>query len=606
MSETKRFNLLSDSWIPVRVRNGETKPIKAYEIAQQDIVAVDAPRADFNAALMQFLIGLLQTVCAPENPKAWRKFLKQPPSEEDLKERFEQIEDAFYLDGDGYRFMQDILSEEIGELRPIEELVFGAPGDSGKEKNQDHFVKRNCVAGLCNSCASSALLAANIFAEDGGRGYFQSMRGNGFVSCLVQMDQRGSDKALWPNLWLNIWLANRKPETNNEFFWLKDLPDRPFWKELQRIESKIEELKRKRQGTTREALKDELYSLTKKSNEYRAKIDSLGNNKIVFPDEGLYHTYWAWMRRYLLDTRNVSEGLCSLCKHHGRLITQFFRTGRGYRYPKEEWQNAHPFSPSVRYVRSQYDKNTVKYKDKMLAVEMSENGLPYTYWQDFVVASEDRAPATVVSEHLKRRFVDQQLIVWAFGYQMDSNSPKGWYESKTPLYLLEDEKQRKELEIEIDRYVRAANRISDIRGGYLPTAIRMAWFGYDYDKEQEKKKDKKPDPFYNKASNAFYDQPIAIARSFWSATESTFYDLIDALHTCINDKTATDEKKVELRLGWHKSIKNEAKKLFNRWAFRSGIQGNPRHIAKAHNQLMDRLNGTALKQDILALPKEVQ
>lgn len=56
----KQFNLLFDSWIPVRTRHGENKPIKAYEILQSDIVAIDAPRADFNAALMQFLIGLFK------------------------------------------------------------------------------------------------------------------------------------------------------------------------------------------------------------------------------------------------------------------------------------------------------------------------------------------------------------------------------------------------------------------------------------------------------------------------------------------------------------------------------------------------------------------
>ncbi len=138
----KQFNLLFDPWIPVRTRHGVNKPIKAYEVVQNDIVALDAPRADFTAALMQFLIGLLQTVSAPENPRAWRKLFSQPPSEDELKNKFEGIKDAFYLDGDGYRFMQDALAISTGKIRPIEEMVFGAPGESGKGKNQDHFINK--------------------------------------------------------------------------------------------------------------------------------------------------------------------------------------------------------------------------------------------------------------------------------------------------------------------------------------------------------------------------------------------------------------------------------------------------------------------------------
>ena len=128
-----KFNLLFDSWIPVKTIHGKNKPIKAYEIVQKDIIALDAPRADFNAALMQFLIGLLQTIFAPENPRAWRSFYKEPPSEKELKEKFESIKIAFYLNGDSYRFMQDVSIQNKENLKPIEEIIFGGPGDNTKK-----------------------------------------------------------------------------------------------------------------------------------------------------------------------------------------------------------------------------------------------------------------------------------------------------------------------------------------------------------------------------------------------------------------------------------------------------------------------------------------
>jgi hypothetical protein len=71
-----------------------------------------------------------------------------------------------------------------------------------------------------------------------------------------------------------------------------------------------------------------------------------------------------------------------------------------------------------------------------------------------------------------------------------------------------------------------------------------------------------------------------------------------------NANQLTDDKKVAFRRDWYQHIKRETEKLFDRWAFRGGIQTNPRRIAKAHNQLTTNLKSKSLKQDILGLPKE--
>lgn len=592
----KRFNLLFDSWIPVRTRHGENKPpIKAYEIVQEDIVALDAPRADFNAALMQFLIGLLQTVYAPENPREWRKLFNQPPSVDELKRRFENIKDAFYLDCDGYRFMQDELAIKTGKLRPIEEMIFGAPGKSGKDKNQDHFVKRNDIDGLCYSCVATALLTANFFAEDGGSGYFQSMRDNGFVSCLVQSDEHQSEKSLWKNLWLNIVEGNIESTIDLEknFYWMKDLPERPYVEILERIEIDINDLKTKKKGTQSEAHKNEIdekiEQLEIESEGIKKEIDSLGDNKIVYPESDSLQAYWAWMRRFFLDTKNTKKGRCSVCHKKDELVTNFYKVGKGYQYPKEEWQNIHPFSPSMKYHRDQYTKENLKYKDKMLALKMTQNGLPYTYWQDFLTQTDKQTPAKVVSRHLKEKHSNEQLIIWSFGYAMDSNSPNGWYESKTPIYLLEDKEQRKYFETEIDKYIHATNKIADVRTGYLVYAIKNAWFDENKDKNKAHKKS-----FDNRKGTE-------IAKCFWNNTESKFYELMEKLYAHANENKLTDETKAELRQDWYRHITDEAKKLFDRWAFRSGIRNNPKRIAKAYNQLIDKLNSKSLKQEILTI-----
>ncbi len=594
----KQFNLLFNPWIPARTRHGENKPIKAYEVVRNDIVALDAPRADFNAALMQFLIGLLQTIFAPKNPRAWRKLFNQPPSEDELKKKFEGIKDAFYLDGDGYRFMQDVLAKNAGKRGPIpiEEMVFGAPGESGKDKNQDHFIKQNDIDGLCYSCAASALLTANIFAEDGGQGYFQSMRGNGFVSTLLNIDENQSGISLWKNLWLNILENNVDNESalQETYYWFKNFPDKRQVEKLDKIEADINALKAKKKKNKsmdeKKQIDAKLNQLEKEIKKIKKEMGDLSGKKLIYPTNSNLQVYWAWMRRFLLDTENTIEGQCSLCSTDGKLIRNFFKINKGYKYPKEEWQNKHPFSPSKKYQRDQYDKNNRKYKDKMLVIEMTQNGLPYTHWQDVVIQTEKQTPAKVVNRHLKEKRLDEQLIIWSFGYAMDNNSPKGWYESKTPFYLLEDKGQRKGFEAEIDRCIQAANKIADNRTGYLVYAIKNAWFDESKDKNKVQKK-----CFNN-------DKASEIAKCFWNNTEGKFYEQMKALYS--NANQLTDEKRAELRQDWYEHIKNEANKLFNRWAFRAGIQTNPRRIAKAHNQLTINLNSKSLKQDILGLPKE--
>jgi CRISPR system Cascade subunit CasA len=106
------MNLIYDAWLPIRRKRGEEARIAPWEVTTRydddAVVALAAPRPDFNGALIQFLIGLLQTTCAPDSPRARREWLRQPPTPEELRTKFTEIAYAFRLDGDGPRFMQDL------------------------------------------------------------------------------------------------------------------------------------------------------------------------------------------------------------------------------------------------------------------------------------------------------------------------------------------------------------------------------------------------------------------------------------------------------------------------------------------------------------------
>lgn len=586
----RRFNLLTDAWIQVK---GRVKPITVSKIVQPDILALDAPRADFNAALMQFLIGILQTVFAPKNPREWRKYFATPPDESEFQEKLDEIKPAFYLDGDGYRFMQDTLAKKVGKKKPIEEMIFGAPGESGKEKNQDHFIKQSDISRICLPCCSSGILAANFFAEDGGQSYFPGMRGNGFISNLVCIDERQSDASIWKNIWLNV-LENSelhiKDEIIKNFFWCQDFPDKLAIENLEKLNQDCKDLKISKKATK---VKEEKDRVDNKIKEIEAKTKSIKasmKTQVVFPDTNDIQVYWAWSRRYWIEVVD-GVGRCDLCGQESeKLIEYFFKTNKGYKYPKEHWQNKHPLSPSQKFERTQYNKNNEKYRDKMLALEMTANGLPYTYWQNFIIQTEKQAPARVVSKYIRAQSTEDKLIIWSFGYAMDSNSPLAWYESKTPLDFVKDESCRKLIEAEIQRYVQASVKISDSRNGYLTNAIKSAWFDEDEDKNKGQKK------------SFIGNKSIEIGKCFLNQTHDKFYQCIGQLYN--QAKSLDDDTQIKLRTDWYRHIKEVTEHGFNQWAFKASIKTNPKRIAIAHKQLMQNMNSKSLMQDTLGLPKE--
>ncbi|MEW6041434.1 MAG: type I-E CRISPR-associated protein Cse1/CasA, partial [Elusimicrobiota bacterium] len=223
------MNLIDDKWIPVRRKNGEKIKIAPWQITEgigtdNKITELAAPRPDFNGALIQFLIGLLQTTCTPENPGEWRKWLNEPPTPDELKKRFETVKYAFNLDGDGPRFMQEVglIKEKKQNNKTIDEMIIDMPGEQTLKLNKDHFIKRNTIGQLCPHCSTMALFTLQINAPSGGQGHLTGLRGGGPLSTLVYGNK------IWETAWLNILekskfenLANfEKNDDENKFPWL--------------------------------------------------------------------------------------------------------------------------------------------------------------------------------------------------------------------------------------------------------------------------------------------------------------------------------------------------------------------------------------------------
>ena len=206
------MNLIHDPWIPISRFDSSKERIAPWQLLENHesnpIFGLNYPRPDFNGAITQFLIGLLQTCCEVDQEK-WEEWLFTPPPAEKLQKLFESVEEAFNLSGDGPRFMQDFDQKLEGAINEVEAILIDAPGEQTIKNNSDHFVKRGRSGAMCESCVATTLFTLQLNAPSGGAGHRTSLRGGGPLTTLLQI-QRDSPKfspkgpTLFQQLWLNV------------------------------------------------------------------------------------------------------------------------------------------------------------------------------------------------------------------------------------------------------------------------------------------------------------------------------------------------------------------------------------------------------------------
>ncbi|BCX89973.1 CRISPR system Cascade subunit CasA [Methylomarinovum tepidoasis] len=540
------MNLLDTPWIPVRRSDGSRTLIRPAEITDSDkpAVALDSPRADFNGALAQFLIGLLQTCYAPKDDGEWEDRLEQPPPVAALDQTFARYHTAFEADGAGPRFMQDFEKLEsltTGKRKPacndIGNLLIEAPGDNTLRNNADHFIKRGHVEALCPACAVTALFTLQLNAPGGGAGHRTSLRGGGPLTTLVALDPEGSGlpDTLWHHLWLNVLpepktvrLTGNLKLTGPEhiFPWLA--PTRTSEKE---------------QGVTPE-------------------------------DAHPLQMYWAMPRRIRLDFGHTKEGDCDLCGRQDRLLLRYFTLNYGINYAGA-WR--HPLTPY------QERENA-----EPLPMHPQPGGITYRHWLGLIYEEPEGkkrlTPAIVVREFQRKKLPEEQFRLWAFGYDMDKMKPRCWYEAILPLYLIPEE-YRSDFSKRVIQIIQSAKEVS----GMLQLAIKKASLP-DSLLEQARK---------NRALRKAVEHFEEWGRdSFYQHTEADFYAclprLIDGLLQGRDSEVLQD---------WHATLTRAALELFDEWTGSDEIAfADPARVALARDNLCKQLYGAKLAK-ILTLPK---
>lgn len=415
------MNLINDAWIPVRRADGSTEKIEPWRLTdhigsdKSPIVAVASPRPDFDGALTQFLIGLLQTTCTPETEAAWWDWREKPPTQSTLRERFAAIVDTFELEGDK-AFMQDAAADELETELPIVALLLESPGEQTLKQNKDHFIKRDGVSQLCQDCAAAALFSLQTNAPSGGQGHRTGLRGGGPLTTLVL------GQTLWETCWLNVLEKNRyiagiPPEHNQP-------ADRCPWL-----------------AATRTSTEKPPAGIT-------TSID-------VHPDQ----QFWAIPRRIRL----VSERLnppepCGLCSTPSTLLFKSYKT-RNYGVNYQSFE--HPLSPH--YI-----------KDGIVSpVHPQPGGIGYRHWLGLIENSTDgnseRRPARVIQQF---HSTHEDGRIWAFGYDMDNMKARCWYDATMPILAI-DEGHEAVFKAYAERLVQTAS----LTASMLRKQLKLAIFG---------------------------------------------------------------------------------------------------------------------------------
>lgn len=419
------YDLRDEAWLPFRRRSGKIEwanPCQVTDgIASPDpIVALACPRPDFNGAVTEFLIGLYSVALKPADKNAWRRLDDNPPNTDEIRAALAALPDAFDLDGDGPRFLQDISVADFAEIEPnpIENLLIDAAGAQTQKLNKDLFIKRDRAGHLSRAGAAMALITLQTYAPSGGQGHRTSMRGGGPLTTLAdpRVSDDGTDLAHEQPLWRFLW-ANA------------ETLDQARRRQLQAEE-------------TRPSLIWPWLDRTRISNEK-------AQGRPVYPQEAApYQSYFGMPRRIRIDFADEKKHCDVTAREDSRTTAQFRMLNYGVQYAA--W--CHPFTPTYRDAKGQH-----------LPVHGQPDGLGWKDWSGLVFARGENAyqPAPCILA-FQQRARDRRFAVRAFGYDMDNMKARGWIDATMPAWAVRGEDKAHIIAMAAEGMTEAAEAVASL------------------------------------------------------------------------------------------------------------------------------------------------
>nr|WP_298379546.1 type I-E CRISPR-associated protein Cse1/CasA [uncultured Halomonas sp.] len=509
------MNLLSDPWLPFRIRDGSIIYRLPTAIADPNVVDLALPRADFQGAAYQWLIGLLQTVIPPESNAQWADRFEVPPSQEELEAAFSPFASAFELNGDGPRFMQDL--DPLDEPKPttVAGLLIEAPGANGIKNNTDHFIKRGVAEEICPDCAAIALFTLQINAPAGGAGYRVGLRGGGPLTTLVLPED--PQASLWHKLWLNAMTPERITANGQTFTpATADNGDIFPWVAPTRVSDK--------KGS--EVQPNEVHPL---------------------------QVYWAMPRRFRLLVEDKTC-ICQLCgRESDKRVRELKAKNYGINYDGP-W--LHPLTP--------YRQDPKKRNEPPLSSKGQPGGLGYRHWLGLALLDADESgalPAAAVSDYMASKMAanrearqwgdDIEALIeharlWVFGYDMDNMKARGWYAVEMPLVAVPIEQQET-----LREWVKAFIQLSRDTAWKLRNQIKSAWF-------------KRPADAKGDMSH--------IDMQFYEATEAAFFRALREMGEALAKNSKEVHAPSTTAEAWYRTLRRHALQMFDAQALSGPLE----------------------------------
>lgn len=427
------MNLITDAWIPVRRRESRDRvlirPCEIVDRLEDDPFSiVDATRPDFNGALIQFLIGIIQTVMTPADEVAWVERFIDPPSTEELQQLMDPLSKYFELEGTSIRFMQEA-NMDNASVKGISGLLIDAPGENTIRGNADHFIKRDRVEGMCEVCAATALFTLNTNSPSGGAGHRVSVRGGGPLTIIAMPDgEDGAYDTLWHTIFLNVLVK-------------QDLKMTMCNDSLVKIENILPWVS---------------FSRTTETEPIHGTTDT------IHP----LQTYWGMPRRVFLHAPGQNLGTCDICgKNNTRLFRTYETKPHGISYA--ESGILHPLSP--------YYSTT---DGLLLPAHPQSGGFTYRHWPLYITSNDPLNPRPITLQVLDGHLRDLRQMsvglgarIKVFGYDMDNMKARCWYEATMPYWLVPEE-MREVLAEYSSRLAEAATQVAR----NTRSAVKEMWF----------------------------------------------------------------------------------------------------------------------------------
>lgn len=384
------MNLITDPWIPARTRAG-TRTIRPAEIVDPEVIGLAFPRADFNGAVTEWLIGLLATTAAPADDRAWSAWHADRPSVAELDAAFAALAPGFDLS----IAMQE--TDLDGDPSSIEGLLLDTEGAITRDQRVDLMRRVGLFPTMSPAMAAAALITLHSNAPEGGsapnetgrrQGYYASIRGGGPLSTLVIV---GDD--LWSRIGPNV-------ETDD--LWSR------IWPNVETVEQISERGK-----------------ITNPLDALPWMVDGDG---LITPDNSHPCTlYFATVRRIRLIIKSAQPGeKCSLSGEASEfIVTDMVKSSGGRRFAG--WR--HPFTPY-----------RVDAKGDMFPRRGSTERIGMRDYVGLIATEPKRTvlPAANVSHfrlHRRHYAPNINIRLIAYGFATTQSTVDGWQHGEMPIPL---------------------------------------------------------------------------------------------------------------------------------------------------------------------------